>query len=313
MKLFNKISLLLGLLLLAAACHAELSAPGQLIKIDQGRSYGLVVGDMIEHHYLIAIDHEYSLSPSSLPVEGELTYWLDLNSVIMRSKRQGAKQIYHLTLRYQTFYAPLDVRTLTTPKQELVFTDNSNQRFDITLPEWHFLMSPIKEITASGVGRSDGSDAFMKADIAPRKQSLSRYQSPIIIYGSLSLLALLIWSALAGLLPKFNTSPFHKSKRQIKRIRRQKNITPEQVQQGMQAMHDALNVRAKQTVFAAQIDDFIQQHPQFNESREQIEDFFQESRNVFFFDKEPKPTILMDCIRLCDRLAAADKVVTSKS
>ena len=81
----------------------------------------------------------------------------------------------------------------------------------------------------------------------------------------------------------------------------------------MQAMHDALNARAKQTLFASQIDDFIHRHPQFNKSRGQIEDFFQQSRSVFFFDKEAKPTILMDCIRLCDRLAAADKVVQSNS
>ena len=313
MKLFNTISLLLGLFLLSAICSAKPHIPGQLIKMDQGRSYGLVVGDIIEHQYLIAIDTAYSLSPSSLPVEGESTYWLDLNSVDMTSDQRGTKKLYHLTLRYQTFYAPLDVRKLLIPEQQLVFTDNSNQRFEISLPEWYFTMSPIKEVVSSGVGNDDGSDGFMKPDIAPRTHSLSRYQSPIIIYASLSVIALLIWAALAGLLPKLSTSPFHKAKRQIKRIKRQKNITSEQVQQGMQAMHDALNARAKQTLFASQIDDFIHRHPQFNKSRGQIEDFFQQSRSVFFFDKEAKPTILMDCIRLCDRLAAADKVVQSNS
>jgi mxaA protein len=313
MKLINTISLLLSLFLLSAACYAEPVLPAQLIKMDQGRNYGLMVGDIIEHHYLIAVDEGYSLSPSSLPVEGELTYWLDLNSVSMTSEQQGKKTIYNLILRYQTFYAPLDVRTLLIPEQQLVFTDSANQRVEITLTDWHFIMSPIKEITASGVGNNDGSDGFMKADIAPRTHSLSRYQSPIIIYASLSIVCLLIWAALAGLLPKFDTSPFHTARRQIKRINRHKNITVDQIQQGLQAMHDAFNSRASYTVFASQIDDFIQQHPQFNESRTQIEDFFQQSRCVFFFDEDPKPNLLNDCIRLCDRLAAADKVVSNKS
>ncbi|SFK65905.1 hypothetical protein [Methylophaga sulfidovorans] len=312
MKLFNTISLILSLFLLSVICSAETTIPGQIIKMDQGRSYGLMVGDIIEHQYLIAIDTDYSLSPSSLPVEGELTYWLDLNSVNMSSEQRGGKTLYHLTLRYQTFYAPLDVRALLIPDQQLVFTDSSNQRFEITLPEWHFTMSPIKEVVSSGIGNDDGSNGFMKADIAPRTHSLSRYQTPIIIYAGLLILCLLIWSALTGLLPKFNTSPFHVAKRHIKRIRRQKNMTSEQVQRGMQAMHDAFNARASHTVFAAQIDDFIKQYPQFNACRTQIEDFFQQSRNVFFFDEEPKPNLLTDCIRLCDRLAAADKVVQSK-
>lgn len=297
---------------LAAFSHtlfAENTAPSaQIIQLDQGRDYGILVGDVIHHHYLIKVNSNYSLSLSSLPVKGELNYWLDLNNVKFASKQQGDKTLYRLTLSYQTFYAPLDVRRLIIPSQELVFSNDNNERVSLALPDWSFTMSPIKEITPSGVGNEDATAGFMKADISPFLLDTAHYKTPMLIYAVLASVSILLLTYFSGWLPLSNASPFTKAKRQLKPYLRRRELSQDDIEAALQACHDAFNQRAKHTVFASQINAFLIEHPQFCSHKQAIEAFFEQSRQVFFFAQKADSQRVKDCYQLCKQLSAADKV-----
>ncbi|WP_273151624.1 hypothetical protein [Methylophaga thiooxydans] len=287
---------------------AEESTAIKILQQDRGRDYGLMVGELIHHHYIISTDSDYTLTTASLPIEGELNYWLDLHSVELKSTEKQNRTIYRLSLVYQSFYAPLDVRVLTIPAITLDFITSQEQRVSLTLDEWAFTMSPIKEITPSGVGNGDGVDHFMKPSIQPHRLKLKPIETRLIILSSLLLLCLLFYVALSGWLPRLNRSPFLQAKRQIKALSKQDLKQTEHYQACLQALHQAINQRAGQTIFFSRLDTFLNTHPAFQTLDKPLRNFFTLSEASFFFAAPPEPSYIKDCIRLCHQLADADKV-----
>jgi mxaA protein len=299
------------LLLLNSAFLQAADTPGRVLQLDQGRSYGLVVGDLIQHHYVVEVDDAYALTQSSLPVAGELSYWLELRDVQFSSTQRGDKNLYRLDLTYQTFYAPLDVRMLEIPAIQLDFSNEEKNKFSITLDKWSFTMSPIKEINPGGVGNENDASSFMKKAVAPRAIPLRPAFDDMLLYGALLLLTSVILLTISGWLPSLNRSPFIRAQKKIRQRRKASNGDALQTSQAcLQAVHEAINQRAGQTVFASQLDLFLYQQPQFASLRKPLTQFFQQSQDCFFLDKPVSPDIIDDCVKLCGQLANADKVST---
>ncbi|WP_297809617.1 hypothetical protein [uncultured Methylophaga sp.] len=288
----------------------EANAPAKILQQDQGRSFGVMVGDKIHHRFLVAVDDPYTIIQSSLPQPGDLTYWLELRDISVTSREADDRTLYLIDLSYQTFYAPLDVRALEIPAIPLDFSAGE-QRTQLSLPKWEFTMSPIKEITPRGVGHDNQVEAFMKPAIAPRQFSLNELnqQTSLLAVASIMILLLLLW--LQGMLPKLGLSPFTRAAREIRRIKRSKAKGDDYLA-SIQAVHKAINKRADGTVFASQLEQFIEQFPQFAGLKPELARFFELSRDAFFMDKRPGDSVISDCLNLCRQLAAADKVSAVK-
>ncbi len=307
--------LIIMLLLWFAGPHSvwaqEQIAPATLLQQDQGRSYGIMVGDMIHHRFLVEVKAPFSVIQSSLPQAGELTYWLELRDVSVSSKESDDTTLYLIDLKYQTFYAPLDVRSLNIPAITLDFSAGE-QRAQLRLPDWDFTMSPIKEITPSGVGNENDVAAFMKAAIAPRNHALGELKQRAIVLTLAAAVTVILLLWINGLLPKLGQSPFTYAAKQIRRRKRGGLKSNDDYLACLQAVHQAINRRARTTVFASQLDDFLIQFPQFGGLRQELSHFFQQSRAAFFLDMQPGESLIQDCLNLCRQMAAADKVSAVK-
>jgi len=279
----------------------------RILQMDQGRNYGVMVGDIIHHRYLIEVKAPFSLIQSSLPQAGEIKYWLELRDVSVSTRESDDTIRYLIDLQYQTFYAPLDVRPRNIPAIALDFSAD-DQRFQLRLPDWDFTMSPIKEITPSGVGNNNDVAAFMKAAIAPGTFSLNQLEQRSALLAAAVVLVLFALLWLNGLLPKLGQSPFTHAAREIRRRKRGGLKTTDDYLACLQAVHQAVNQRARTTVFADQLDDFLAKHPQFRGLSEELSHFFYQSRNVFFMNKQPDQSLIQYGLNLCQQMAAADKV-----
>jgi mxaA protein len=301
-------SMLLFWLLIPAIIRAdEATIPVRILQQDQGRDYGVMVGDLIQHRYLIEADKPYAIIQSSLPQPGDLDYWLTLRDTSLVTRESGNKTRYLLELTYQTFYAPLDVRALTIPAIQLDFSA-SQQRFALRLPDWQFTMSPIKEITPRGVGNENEVAAFMKPAIAPKPYSLAETNQKLLILGVSTGLLLLALLWINGLLPRLGQSPFAHAAKEIRRIKRNGVNTGDDYLACIQAVHQAINHRAGGVVFGDQLDRFLEQFPQFSGLKAELLRFFAQSRDAFFMNKQPDHAVLNECLRLCRQMAASDKV-----
>lgn len=287
------------------------NAPVKILQQDQGRSYGLMVGDMIQHRYLLEVQSPYTIIDSSLPQAGAISYWLELADVDISTKVSDTKTLYLIELNYQTFYAPLDVRSLNIPAIPLDFSADE-LRYQLRLPDWDFTMSPIKEIVPSGVGNENEVAAFMKAAIAPRMFSLAAVNERLIYLAIATLLTLVSLLWLSGLMPKLGRSPFVTAAREIRRIKRGGIVSTDDYLACLQAVHKAINHRADATVFSGQLENFLDKHPQFKGLRDELAKFFERSRDAFFMDKRPDHSVITDCLSLCRQMAAADKVSAVK-
>lgn len=300
------------IVLFMAQSVAQATEPvGRIVQQDLGRSYGLMVGELIQHNYVIEVNEDYALNQSSLPVAGDLSYWLTLRDVQLSSTHRGDSLLYRLDLTYQTFYAPLDVRMLEIPAIALDFSTEDQQKFNITLAKWPFTMSPIKEISISGVGTENDTSTFMKAAVAPRFIPLSHFTQSLFVYGGLFLITAIILLIMNGWLPSISSSPFITARKKIKKHRQHDSDPLQNSQACLQAVHEAINKRAGYIVFASQLARFLTDHPQFSSLQAPLTDFFQQSRDCFFLDKPVRTEIFDDCIRLCTKLANADKVSLS--
>lgn len=298
---------LLVLLLVLPGCHSsEAPREARLLAQDLGRDFGLVIGDTIRHRYLIRVPASYTLTPSSLPAEGMLDYWLLLRRVDVTPRDQGPFRLYRIELEYQTFYAPLDVRRLSIPAQQLAFT-HGDDRLELALAPWTFTSSPLKEIVPAGVGLDTHTASFMKPALPPTTVDLGPAKHRLLILLILLTMAVLSLLLLSGMFPRLSASPFARARREIRRMRRRGIHGAEDFRACLLAVHRAFDQRAGRTVFDHQLAEFMALHPQFAQLQQEIVQFFRLSRDTFYLGQRPQYPVINELLSLCRQLAAADK------
>ncbi|MDO8825056.1 hypothetical protein [Methylophaga sp.] len=306
------IIVMLLLVVFASPISADQSRIG-IVEQSLGRDFGIVVGDIIDHYYVIQVPANYNLTPASLPPNGDLDYWLELlNSDYELIAENNQLRRYRLHFTFQTFYAPLDVRALTIPPLAVRFTadDNAHQ---ITIPAWGFTMSPIKEIVPRGVASDSTQKAFMKADLRPTTISTAGLKQQIWILAFSVIVLSILWLSLNGYLFSFTRSPFQQAYHEVKKLRKY-HADESAFSQALQAVHRAFNRRAKQALFAHQIDEFVVKHPELEAYREKIDDFYQLSAEALYSDqKKGEPADFDQLLRLCKQLAGAEKLALKKT
>lgn len=285
-----------------------------VIEQSLGRDFGILVGDLIDHYYIIQIPADYTLTPASMPPTGSLDYWLDLldTDYELLAETQQSKR-YRLHLVFQTFYAPLDVRALTIPSLAISF--KAGERTDqLTIPPWTFTMSPLKEIAPRGVASNSTHTDFMKPDMPPQTINTVNLQQRLWFLAGLLLVLTFLWIMVKGYLFSFSRSHFQLSLQQVRRLQKQHKQHPETFQQGLQAVHRAFNAVAKKALFAHQIDTFIAEHPEFAAHQQQIVAFFQLSAETLYSEQKTATAEEFNQLqRLCKQLAGVEKLALKTS
>ncbi len=301
-----------GLLLAGFPASAEISSG--VIKQSLGRDFGIFTGDMIQHEFIVQLPADYQISEAALPVAGDLNYWLTLQDIELKHLDNSEdRQLFHLTLRYQTFYAPLDVRQLEIPAQSLRAHKKDEGEIDITLPSWQFTMSPLKEIAQRGVGNSETTDTFMKPALSPAYRSTQLHKNLLSGLSVVAILLVVLWAQLHGLLWRRQQSPFQRAHRKIKQLRAKNANESSACFAAVESIHKAFNQAAGYVLFSNELAAFLQNHPAFAHHASDIEEFFRQSDAVMFGQQSEMMPSLKALQQLTRQLSRAETLKSGKA
>lgn len=242
------------------------------------RAFGYFIGDLFAHEVTVRLDPGISLDRASLPRRGPLTYWLDLVSVdVEETGTIAAGKSYRFHLLYQTFYAPLEPKSLTTPAYSLSAT-SPEETINLEIPAWPFLMSPLREIIPSRAGAS----MDLQPDVEPRPHHLAMERNLIIVSLALaaSTLLALAWRRGWGFFRK-RQRPFGSAARKIKRYS-DEPANVEAYLSALLALHRAFDAAAGRRLLADDLALFLDLRPGFRAAATEITQFFTASRQAFF-------------------------------
>lgn len=271
-----------ALLLLIGLMSTSVPALAQLRGVDlyAPRPFGYAIGDVIALSAEIALDAPYVLDPASLPPPRALDYWLDLREARLTDHGivEGVHR-YTLDLLYQTFYAPLEPRRMTIPALALSAVDGE-RRVTVPVPSWPFLMSPLREIVATG----PGSAMALRPDIAPRPIPTAGTVRGLLAALAAALLAflLLAWQMGWGPFGRRRSRPFARAARAIPAALTGPGAGASAYGGALLALHRAFDATAGKGVFAEDLTGFFEAHPAFRQVEAEVRRLFEVSRQAFF-------------------------------
>ena len=277
---------------LITGCSGLLKAPISHFDFQTPRPFGYLIGDEIHHRVIIETRQDTSLNLNSVPTQGEVNRWLNINRVTVSQHNESRETV--IDLSYQVFYAPQEVKMLTIPGFTLQF-QQAGKTVEQPVPEWHFTLSPLKELA---VRKDDEGYQYMRPDASPRP--LSTQSLWIGVYISL-IAALMTGFYLAYLYGYF---PILTRQRIFKRACSQlASLSEREMGRSLAVVHNALNTLNGQPLFPHKLNEFYILHPEYKAVKQQIDWFFNFSNQVLFAGWQEFGTAewenLKDLCRLC--------------
>jgi mxaA protein len=263
-----RIALILVLSLLG--CSGSIDEPVSYFNVETPRPFGYVNGDEIPQRIVIETRSGITLQTGSLPAKGQINRWLNLNQVTVKQSGQR----YQIDLRYQVFYAPLEVKSLTLPGFTLQLNQGEKSISQI-VPAWTFTLSPLREL----VVRQTEQGEYMRPDSPPLL--LENTQALYGLSASLSVAALLAayLGYLYGCFPNMLRRTLFKQA-----LRKLAGLSKADMEQALTIVHHALNSLNGQPLFYNQLSDFYRRNPQYLQVSSQLTWFFNYSNRYFFSD-----------------------------
>ncbi|MGB4812531.1 MAG: hypothetical protein WBP13_08655 [Methylophilaceae bacterium] len=273
------------------------------------RDAGYVVGDTLDRTLVITIKKPYELVHESLPIVGYEHRWkgqisgVELVNIQTEDKLLSDSVQYTLNLRYQVFTTGRTVKHASL-KAETLHVRNTQTKEIVRLraPFFDFRVSPLSLLGQIKLNED------MSPFVVPFDLNATNDQTRLKWYGSLLIAALLGLLYIFGVyawLPRMG-GPFAKAYRSIRQI---PNST-EGLQYAVSQLHESLNKTAGSSLFNNNINTFIQNKPAFTPLKQEIEQFFGLSNQVFFESKitsnvgdDPKAWLQHFCrqLRDCER------------
>lgn len=271
------------------ACSAAPQSPLEAFEVQTPRPFGYVLGDELERRIHVAVRDGFALQPASLPATGSLNRRLDIKQVTVGKHAAGNALQYDITVRYQVFYAPLEVKILALPGFTLAF-ERGSQHIEQRVPDWHFSVSPLRELAV----RKDGAHEYLRPDAAP----------PPIDTGLLWLrfnAALLSTVLAASLLAyRYGYIPGLSRRRIFKQAaRRLVQLPAQDAGAALAVMHGALNTLNHGPLFAHRLADFYRRHPAYAVIGDELQWFFGCSDRYFFGGGQADAETLQRLKNLC--------------
>jgi mxaA protein len=297
MSVFRRMACVLLVAGSASSHAADVALSATLLSTHQDpRAFGYFVGDVVTRRIDVQVPAALQLDPESLPRAGRQGQALELRKV--EWQRGGAWAAGHatLTLEYQAFLAPREVRTLEMPPVLLRFTGGPRAQ-TLRVDAWPVTLAPLMPLEASprhGLGELRPDAATPLIDTRAAQWRMAVYAvlaAALLLYLAHVYLALpwlarrarpfgLVWLSLRGL---------------------SASSSPDDLRAAMQRLHEALNTTAGRVVFESGVDAFVQAHPRFGPLRSDLLDFFARSRREFFGDAHGDAVEARWLLSLCQR------------
>lgn len=266
-------------LVLCLCCASGARAQVKSVQMFTDRSFGYFVGDLVTARIDVLAEDGFRLQTASLPRPGPLTTSLDLRDVQIADAPAGNARLWRITLTYQTFYVPLDVREIDIPRVSIRFASGAEQR-TVEAPAWKVSMSPLREVLPPK--RENATDYMRPDGVVARIDEAAATRSSAIF--ALSTIAALVLLARDRAWPPFHARPtrsFALAARRIARLAR-RGANAQARLDALLTLHRAIDRTAGRRVFAEDLSEFLSPRPEFDPLRPALEQFFSTSRIVFF-------------------------------
>ena len=257
------------------------SAQAPSVELQAPRAFGYFTGDLVALDAMITAPRDGRLSPASLPHPRNIRPWLDLREVkLEEDPPETERSRYRLRLTYQLLDAPLDAIQRTIPSLA-VKIEGPGGLTDAVVPEWTLVMSPLRGAQPGATG----SPSVLMADALPQRADLSLHAWPMLaaLLGAIACAGLLAWQYAWWPFHRHPARPFTAAWRHIAG-----RLAPihgdNDYRESLLALHRAFDAAAGRRLFAADVDGFLEAHPQFRSARREIAEFFAASRRAFFAD-----------------------------
>jgi mxaA protein len=296
---------ILGIVLLGMANAGAVATATEsfyTLDLDAPRSYGYVIGDVIDLNWTLVLDPGYRLDIRNLPKPGSIRSWLNLRHVEVQADESESSFRYRVRVSYQTFRAPLTVQSLAVPELGLPLAGTAPSR-RVVLPEWQFKMTPLRELS---VFDASGANPILP-DAEPPLPSTGGIWIGLII-SLLGAVASGGWLAYREAWLPFNQrgSHFRLAQRELRRLSPQSHGDDPRKAYGV--VHQALNQTLGEPLFADNLAGFLETHADYQAIGAELQAFFASSYESFFGDgsaSEFSLTRLMDLCKACQRIEQA--------
>lgn len=245
------------------------------VRADEPRAFGQRVGDVVERRFHIETPPGRRLDLASLPAVGRRGKSIELRDV--RWTEPGWFGRGHtLTLSYQVFVSPTEVRTIEMPSITLRF-DGGPRTEDLRLDAWPMTLSPLAPAEPSprtGLGELRPPAPPPAIDTAPARTRLA-------VCAVLALLGLAYLARVYLVAPWWagRERPFAQA---WASLRRGSGSTVPARQQAYRALHRALDRTAGEVLFEQGLPQFLARHPRYAPLVADLGEFFARSRAEFF-------------------------------
>ena len=291
-------ALLLGAIAAASPCS---QAAVKELKLTTPRTFGYIIGDVIEHRVSLALDHGFELDPASVPEPGRTSRLLALNEADLESKVHDGESRHSIRLRYQIVNAPLSVTGAGTPPLSLRVLGPEGD-LPVVIPAWGFTVGPIVTPEERSAGRLPSLRPALPPPPIPTDVHTARVGALALL--ALALLVPILRDRLTGRRGAPAGRHFDRAYRRLRR-RPKSPPPPGAPEETLSEVHAAFNATAGRAVFEHDLARFFVEHPRFEPVRESIEAFFAESgRRLYGHDREASDTgpgidRLRDLCRAC--------------
>ncbi len=261
----------------------------KLSVIDPERDSGYTVGDLLTRIVTLEIKKPYKLLDTSLPIIGyEKRYQgqvigIELRDIKKTEDDRKDSTVYTIDLTYQVFTRNVVAKPASLPP-EFVKIQGGKGIYELRIPSWNFRISPIAVF----------GEVKLETDMSPfRGPLLKQYDQEEIILKTavvilvLAALGLLYILGVHAWLPRMG-GPFARAYRDLRKLRRLP-ASDETLKLGLSRVHQAFNLSLGGSVFSDSVDQFLQQKPVFATIRQDIDQFFDLSRRVFFEQVDAQP------------------------
>lgn len=245
------------------------------VRADEPRAFGQRVGDVVERRFHIDTPPGRHLDLASLPTVGRRGKSIELREV--RWSEPGWFGRGHtLTLAYQVFVSPTEVRTIEMPAVMLRF-EGGPRTEDLRLDAWPMTLAPLAPAEPSprtGLGE-------LRPPAPPPAIDTTPARSRLAACAALALLGLAYLARVYLVAPWWagRGRPFAQA---WAALRRGSGSTVAGRQQAYRSLHRALDRTAGEVLFEQGLPQFLARHPRYATLGAELGEFFARSRAEFF-------------------------------
>ncbi len=261
-----------SLLLVAIAAFA---ADPVVIETTEPRSFGYVIGDVLERRIAVEVTHPWRLVADSAPKPGRLNRWFDIAATrLTETSKPGARR-YDIVVTYQLMNAPEVTDILVLPPVALKF-DGDTEPLRITTSTATVFASPLLPPEALGSTLDQP-----REDDAPTLIDTSAMGARVRIYALLAAVAAAMWAWLRFGAFWRHRGPFARASRKLRRLNDRGNRHDARAE-SVRIVHRAFDETAGRALLRSDLDRFFAERPNDADLRERTEEFFRLSQRQFF-------------------------------